>query len=392
MGNSNDSIAKTSLMAKFNVIIFLFIFVFSVNGEAQKTPRKNINIPDILGYKTLKGDFHMHTVFSDGTVWPSFRVEEAWTDGLDIIAITDHLGHHPKNKVDADNFNRNYDVAKPVADKLGIVLIKGSEITTKTNYGHLNAIFLKDINLIDKPNPLDEIKAAKEQGAFITWNHPGRKQEGDLPVWREEQENILKTGLLNGIEIVNKDYYYPLAFTWSNEKKLTQMSCSDIHEPSSAEFDCIKNEHRPMTLVFSKDTSLAEIKDALLNRRTVAYYRNILMGQEEYLKAIFNTSVKVMNPEFSIDADSENNYSNYIRIKNNSSIDFEIELADADKILKLTKSITLAANTITILDIKPAPKDIKGDKEYVLKYKVKNLMKAPDEGVIVEFPIKIKFI
>ena len=25
----------------------------------------------------------MHTVFSDGVVWPSVRVEEAWREGLD---------------------------------------------------------------------------------------------------------------------------------------------------------------------------------------------------------------------------------------------------------------------------------------------------------------------
>lgn len=33
-----------------------------------KHVRKEINIPDILGYKTLKCDFHIHTIFSDGVV------------------------------------------------------------------------------------------------------------------------------------------------------------------------------------------------------------------------------------------------------------------------------------------------------------------------------------
>ena len=30
-----------------------------------------INLPDLDGYKTLKCDFHMHTVFSDGNLWIS---------------------------------------------------------------------------------------------------------------------------------------------------------------------------------------------------------------------------------------------------------------------------------------------------------------------------------
>ena len=49
--------------------------------------RKEIHIPDIMGYKTLKCDFHMHTIFSDGVVWPEVRVQEAWEEGLDAIRI-----------------------------------------------------------------------------------------------------------------------------------------------------------------------------------------------------------------------------------------------------------------------------------------------------------------
>jgi len=43
--------------------------------------RTPIHIPDVPGYVTLKCDFHIHTVFSDGLVWPSVRVEEAWREG-----------------------------------------------------------------------------------------------------------------------------------------------------------------------------------------------------------------------------------------------------------------------------------------------------------------------
>ncbi|MGD8499689.1 MAG: hypothetical protein PVJ86_03535, partial [Phycisphaerales bacterium] len=53
--------------------------------------RHEINFPDILNYKTLKCDLHMHTVFSDGSVWPTVRVDEAWREGLDAISITDHI-------------------------------------------------------------------------------------------------------------------------------------------------------------------------------------------------------------------------------------------------------------------------------------------------------------
>ena len=59
--------------------------------EPVTRARTPVNLPDIPGYVTLKCDFHIHTVFSDGLVWPTVRVEEAWRQGLDGIAMTDHL-------------------------------------------------------------------------------------------------------------------------------------------------------------------------------------------------------------------------------------------------------------------------------------------------------------
>src|SRR4030042_5681465 len=90
------------------VVIFLTAFSFS---HSQTYFRNKINIPDITGYKTLKCDFHMHTVFSDGDVWPTFRVNEAWRDGLDAIAITDHIEYrYRKNELPKDE-NKSYQLA-----------------------------------------------------------------------------------------------------------------------------------------------------------------------------------------------------------------------------------------------------------------------------------------
>ena len=53
--------------------------------------RREIILPTIDGYTLYKADFHTHTIYSDGDVTPRQRVREAWYDGLDIVAITDHL-------------------------------------------------------------------------------------------------------------------------------------------------------------------------------------------------------------------------------------------------------------------------------------------------------------
>ncbi|MCL2624703.1 MAG: hypothetical protein FWD31_13660 [Planctomycetaceae bacterium] len=40
------------------------------------TPPRKITIPDVSEYKVLKGGFHMHMLWSDGSVMPKDRVRE----------------------------------------------------------------------------------------------------------------------------------------------------------------------------------------------------------------------------------------------------------------------------------------------------------------------------
>ncbi len=72
-----------SRKAIYLIIFTCFIFTPFTLGDV----RHKINIPDVLGYKTLKCDLHTHTVFSDGLVWPTVRVDEAWREGLDAISM-----------------------------------------------------------------------------------------------------------------------------------------------------------------------------------------------------------------------------------------------------------------------------------------------------------------
>jgi len=80
-------------MRKFKVTLLIAIACLLITPLAVHAAK--INFPDIMGYKTLKCDFHMHTVFSDGQVWPTTRVTEAVRQGLDAIAITDHIEYQP---------------------------------------------------------------------------------------------------------------------------------------------------------------------------------------------------------------------------------------------------------------------------------------------------------
>ena len=67
---------------KTSILHLLLLLAFPLFSQRQLN-----GLPDIPGYRTLKGDFHVHTDFSDGVVWPTFRIDEALREGIDVIAI-----------------------------------------------------------------------------------------------------------------------------------------------------------------------------------------------------------------------------------------------------------------------------------------------------------------
>jgi len=111
------------------LVACLALAVLISGAHLWSQARRDLLIPDIPGFLTLKGDFHMHTTTSDGSVLPAVRVQEAWRDGLDVIALTDHI-EYPSSGADSQaDGNRPYAIAKPVADQYGLLLIRAAEIT-----------------------------------------------------------------------------------------------------------------------------------------------------------------------------------------------------------------------------------------------------------------------
>src|SRR5664280_1849384 len=87
-----------------------------VNGQ-----RKIVHLPDLPGYITLKCDFHMHTIFSDGDVWPTVRIDEALRDGLDAIAITDHLEYTPHKDFIPVDYNAAWKIGEEYAKESNLI-------------------------------------------------------------------------------------------------------------------------------------------------------------------------------------------------------------------------------------------------------------------------------
>jgi len=344
--------------------------VLSCAGGLWAQSRHEIHIPDILGYRTLKCDLHMHTVFSDGNVWPTVRVDEAWREGMDAISITDHIEYQPHSRDIPTNHNRPYEIALPAAKEKGILLIKGAEITRETPPGHFNALFLEDINPLDTKDLLDCMAAADRQGAFIWWNHPDWKPEHKG--WFEIHTTLYEKKYMRGIEVVNGDSYYPDVHRWALDKNLTFMGNSDIHAPSLVK-ESTAQEHRTMTLVFACEKSIPAIKEALEAGRTAIWFEDKIIGRREYVDALFKASVQITD----IERDGRTVRFN---LRNESALPMAFERTEGPG----PKEVTLPADSVLRVKLTAT-----GPETPVrLSYVVKNLVIAPpDAGLPVDYVI-----
>ena len=282
--------------------------ILRITRRANNDTRSEIVIPQVNGYNVYKADLHTHTIFSDGKVTPEWRVEEAWQDGLDIVAITDHIENRPyvtkvpkylngvevqvqNEKEISVDLNASVRLAQDQARKLNMLLIPGSEISRPyKTVGHLNALFTTDNNAIPAEDPLQALRNAKAQGALVQFNHPGTGRTSlDLT---EFEINAYKEGLIDGIEIFNNNGFYPKAIDRALEKGLFMSGNSDVHITTDIAYSDATLS-RNITLILAKEKTLEAVREALVERRTIAYGFDQISGEESLLKALFNACVTV---------------------------------------------------------------------------------------------------
>lgn len=298
-------------------------FVDSKNPDVLKhtelvgTCRTEIFFPQVNGYNVYKADLHTHTLYSDGSVMPAYRVLEAWQQGLDVIAITDHLESRRGEEVmvkylqkyiseeypEAINtfialeptpvgtimvdLNFGIKAVQKEAEKYGLTVIPGGEISRDgATIGHFNALFVEDCNSIYDPDPLTSIRNAKAQNALVMHNHPGYRRT-DID-YSEVEKQAYDEGLIDGVEVMNGSSFYPGIIDRVQDRDLFIAACTDVH--GGNKYGAFE---RPMTLILAKDKSLESIREALEARRTLAYGFNTLSGEEQLLKDFFAAGVKV---------------------------------------------------------------------------------------------------
>jgi 3',5'-nucleoside bisphosphate phosphatase len=369
---------------------FLLAFYLPVQIMAQDNlPFKegSFHFPDIPGYKTLVCDFHQHTVFSDGSVWPDIRVDEAIADGLDAMALTDHLEYMPhKDDVANADHNRPYQLALKSAQNSNLLVINGAEITRSMPPGHANALFLKDVNKLLGLDNLEVFKEARNQDAFVIWNHPHwfpQNLQGTA-ILTDMHRKLIQEGLIQGIEIVNEFSYSDEAFQIALDNHLTIMSGSDIHGLFTT-INTPEGFHRPVTLVFATGKSEAELKEALFKGRTVVNCGNQLFGKAEFLVPLIEQSLEVKGAKMLISYNGDRSTIADVTIQNNTGMDFILENQKDFLFYNDADVVTIKRNSTLSLQVKL----LKDMDSFQLRFKVLNAYTAPSQHPLVSLAVKV---
>jgi 3',5'-nucleoside bisphosphate phosphatase len=368
---------------KSTIFVLLFtacvLKVVSAQPEPSVENRRTIEFPDIPGYMTLKCDLHMHTVLSDGSVWPDIRVEEALRDGLDAISITDHIEYQPHLKeIPHPDRNLSYELAVKAARGTDLLIIPGTEITRSMPPGHFNALFVKDVNRMNQQDVMEVFREAKRQGAFVFWNHPhwtAQRKDGVATLTKMHRE-LLEEGLFSGIEIYNDNIYSGEALDLALQHNLTLLGNSDVHGLVDWSYFIPEGGHRPVTLVFARDRSLEAIQMALEERRSAVWFNNTLVGDQEFLAPLIEASLEISR-DGSPEVPS-------LQIHNSSDADYIFENISAYTLHNYAPVFMVKAHETTTVMVKT----LEALDSFELEFRVLNAFTAPNEHAKIKIRLE----
>ena len=370
-------------MRLITFLLSLIPMAVAFGQEHEHSHGRVIEFPDVPGYKTLKCDFHIHTVFSDGSVWPTIRIEEAIKDGLDAISLTEHIEYQPhKEDIPHPDRNRSFEIVKDLANAYDLMIIHGTEITREMPPGHSNAIFVQDVNKINVDDPLEAFREAKRQGAFIFWNHPNwiRQVPTGMATLTDFHRQLIANHLLDGIEVVNDVTYSQEALQIALDNNLTVMGTSDIHGLVDWQFGIPEGGHRPITLVLAKERSPESIHEALMDKMTIAYFNDILAGYQKPLELLIKSSLEVGKATYQgsssvVNVALANQGDSPLILRNKSPYSLH---AHAD-------IVTIAPHERLTLQVKT----LEQLSEFMLSFEVLNAVYAPEKHPVLSWNVQV---
>ena len=348
--------------------------------------RQEVVFPRIQGFWVIKADLHIHTIYSDGQVLPETRVWEAWRDGLDLVVITDHPEYLtlalPQDR------DRAYGRALPLARALGLLLVRGAELTTLSGPQYTDEDSDHVVAFIQDESPFfndfdTAVRSAREQGAVIIWAHPG-------PRWVRDAKRLLELGWLDGIELRNSgrkggkgigyhrgEPVFSQVMDWCLEHDLAVIASSDAHWPIDQIVDRSRGERRDMTLVLAKSRDEKAIRKAIKARRTLAYFGEMIWGREGWLRALAESAL-----DFSLTPSVQNDRKrHFLSVANTSSFPFRLKVSrfeEEESSGQREFRITEQGQTLAPIKVNEGETDVR------LRITVTNLLSGVDRPLVLE--------
>jgi len=283
------------LMSTVVLIGFAALVGYVSAEEVASIPQRDcVAFPDVGAYQVLRGDFHMHTIHSDGKLTPAERVKESYELGYDVIAITDH-----------GNF-KAYEEAEPLANSFGLILIRGLETglaDSGKNKEHLVALGFSDKYEPRQPHKWEtnrdsdkifyqeEMKRLARDGGFLILAHPNY-------AFREPITWGIRKGYIQGMEtrraILSEDVeesanqaacYQPEPMRIAGMNRQAFFGNTDAHKG--------RGEAYAVTLVFARERTVKGVMGAIRDARTIAWHKGRLWGHEDLLSDFVRESVDI---------------------------------------------------------------------------------------------------
>ncbi|KIW92433.1 uncharacterized protein Z519_07417 [Cladophialophora bantiana CBS 173.52] len=181
-------------------------------------------LPSTTPWEWLRGDFHMHTIYSDGRYLPNEHIAHAISYDLDFIFFSEH-------NTDSGNNNIGHWI---LANASNLLIGRAIEVTTR--HGHWQAIGLEGSQQVEwrytnSSNDMGFVDAATQvhgSGGLVSINHPFQNcSRCDWTLdWDHNDAIEVWNGRFDPLDEVAVKF-------WQSElaqgKKLTALGGSDAH-------------------------------------------------------------------------------------------------------------------------------------------------------------------
>jgi 3',5'-nucleoside bisphosphate phosphatase len=170
--------------------------------------------------------------------------------------------------------------------------------------------------------------------------------------------------------VVNDITYSDEALEIALAHNLTIIGTSDIHGLVDWQYDVPGGGHRPVTIVFAKERTQEGIREALVARRTVAWFKSTLIGREEHVMPLIEASLSIKSAAYQGDTSIL-----HVQIENTSESEFTLSNTSIYRFHDRADIVVIPAHHTVEVLVKTGPRI----PDLELSFDVLNVVTAPGQ-------------